>query len=217
MDAILKECSITKKAKKTILYIAVAFIILAVILYCINFSLYNADSNKYIYNYYLGFLEYKPGYLDISDSYLRHYVEFWEFPYAYIASFCLFIGLLYLLFFLMLKKMHVIITDKRVTGTTYFGRKIDLPLDSISAVGSSWLKGIKVSTSSGKVSFLFIEKSNEVYELLRQLLIDRQEKLQKINPSISHADELIKYKELLDNGIITKEEFEIFKQQLFNR
>ena len=117
----------------------------------------------------------------------------------------------------MLKKMHVIITDKRVTGTTYFGRKIDLPLDSISAVGSSWLKGIKVSTSSGKVSFLFIEKSNEVYELLRQLLIDRQEKLQKINPSISQADELIKYKELLDNGIITKEEFEIFKQQLFNR
>ena len=112
--------------------------------------------------------------------------------------------------------MHIIITDKRVTGITYFGRKVDLPLDSISAVGSSWLKGIKVATSSGKVSFLFIEKSNEVYELLKQLLIDRQEKSQKINLTISNADELIKYKELFDNGIITPEEFEEMKKRLLN-
>ena len=202
MDTILKESVISAKAKKVILTYAVGFILLGLLSFVRHLSLYNRNSNKY-YDYYYGTI--------------GHYNDFWAIPFVYVAIICLFIGLLCLLFFLMLKKTQIIITDKRVTGITHFGRKVDLPLDNISAVGSSWLKGVQVATSSGKISFLFIEKSDEVYELLRQLLIERQEKSQKIAPSISNADELIKYKELLDNGTITKEEFEVLKQQFFNR
>ena len=84
---------------------------------------------------------------------------------------------------------------------------------------SSWLKGIAVSTSSGKVSFLFIEHSKEIHDLLRQLLIDRQDqknKSQNTGTFVNNADELKKYKELLDGGVITQEEFETKKKQLLN-
>ena len=116
----------------------------------------------------------------------------------------------------MMKKMQITITDKRVCGKTYFGRSVDLPMDSISAVGSSWFNGIAVSTSSGKVSFLFIENSKGIRELLCQLLIDRQGKPQSVIPNKSNADELKKYKELFDSGIITQEEFDAKKKQLLN-
>ena len=216
MDRVLKEGSITKKAKKIILGITMVAVFLGVIFFVINISLYSADSNKYIYNYYLGGFEYSPDLLNRSGFYLCYYIDFWEFPYAYIGlSFCV-VAICFLFTFLMMKKMQITITDKRVCGKTYFGRSVDLPMDSISAVGSSWFNGIAVSTSSGKVSFLFIENSKGIRELLCQLLIDRQGKPQSVIPNKSNADELKKYKELFDSGIITQEEFDAKKKQLLN-
>ncbi len=214
MDTVLKEGSITKKAKTIILGITMVAVFLGVIFLVINISLYNADSNKYIYNYYLGNVGYLPGLLGESGFSLRYYTNFWEFPYVYIGLSFWVVAICFLFAFLMMKKMQITITDKRVCGKTYFGRSVDLPMDSISAVGSSWFNGIAVSTSSGKVSFLFIENSKGIRELLCQLLIDRQGKPQSVIPDKSNADELKKYKELFDSGIITQEEFDAKKKQL---
>lgn len=214
MDTVLKESTITKKAKTIILGITIVAVFLGAIFLIVNSSLYNADSNKYIYNDYLGNVGYLPGLLDESGFYLRYYVDFWAFPYVYIGLYFWGVAVCFLFTFFMMRKMQITVTDKRVCGKTYFGRSVDLPMDSISAVGSSWFNGIKVSTSSGKVSFLHIEKSKEIRELLCQLLIERQEKLQSDIPAKSNADELKKYKELLDGGIITQEEFDTKKKQL---
>ncbi len=216
MDTVLKEGSITKKAKTIILGITMVAVFLGVIFLVINISLYNADSNKYIYNYYLGNVGYIPGLLGKSGWSLRYYTNFWEFPYVYIGLYFWVVAICFLFTFLMMKKMQITITDKRVCGKTYFGRSVDLPMDSISAIGSSWFNGIAVSTSSGKVSFLFIENSKGIRELLCQLLIDRQGKPQSVIPNKSNADELKKYKELFDSGIITQEEFDAKKKQLLN-
>ena len=217
MDTVLKEGSITKKAKTIILGITIVAVFLGAIFLIVNSSLYNADSNTYVYNSYLGYdVEYLPGILDKDGFYLRYYVDFWEFPYVYIGLSFWVVAICFLFTFLMMKKMQITITDKRVCGKTYFGRSVDLPMDSISAVGSSWFNGIAVSTSSGKVSFLFIENSKGIRELLCQLLIDRQGKPQSVIPDKSNADELKKYKELLDSGIITQEEFDAKKKQLLN-
>lgn len=128
------------------------------------------------------------------------------------------VSLLGLFFCLILKNMEIIVTNKRVTGKTYFGKTVDLPLDSISAVGSKWLKGIAVATSSGKISFLLIKNAKEIHEEIRKLLIERQEKKALTQSStvatISTVDELKQYKELYDNGIITQEEFEQKKKHL---
>ena len=115
--------------------------------------------------------------------------------------------------------MQIVVTDKRVYGKTYFGRSVDLPMDSISAVGSKWLKGIAVATSSGKISFLLIKNAKEIHEEVRKLLIERQEKQQQAQTPVtvarvSGAEELKQYKELLDSGVITQEEFEAKKKQL---
>lgn len=202
MDTVLKKGSITKKAKKIILGIAMVDFIIGVIFLIINDSCYNAKSNKlhnYLYHYY-------------SD----HIRSFWQFPYVYIGLFFGVVAICLLFALLMMKKVQITITDRRVCGKTCFGRSVDLPIDSISAVGSSLFNGIAVSTSSGKVSFLFIEDSKGIRELLCQLLIDRQEKQQSVTLAASTPDELKKYKELLDGGIITQEEFDAKKKQLLN-
>lgn len=121
------------------------------------------------------------------------------------------------LFFLLTYFMEIIVTDKRVYGKTYFGHSVDLPLDSISSVGSSWLKGVAVATSSGKISFILLKNAKQIHKEITTLLINRQNKKKQEKPVIvsnSNAEELKKYKELLDSGIITQEEFDAKKKQL---
>lgn len=115
---------------------------------------------------------------------------------------------------------EIIVTDKRVLGKTTFNRKVDLPLDSVSAISTSAFNGISVATSSGRISFLFIKNAEKIRNELNKLIIQRQEQKAKaiaqqtsIN-QVSNADELRKYKQLLDDGIITAEEFDAKKNQL---
>ena len=111
------------------------------------------------------------------------------------------------------------ITSKRVCGTASFGKRVDLPLDSVSAIGTSWLKGVVISSSSGRIAFLLIANRDEIYESINNLLISRQSSVStqaivKQEIPLTNADELKKYKELLDCGVITQEEFDAKKKQL---
>lgn len=126
---------------------------------------------------------------------------------------------LIVIFFLFYKRMNIIVTDKRVYGTASFGRQVDLPIDSISSVGSAWFKGISVATSSERIAFRWIKNARKIHERIRDLLMIRQEKKEQAaisseNTCVKNADDLIKYKELLDGGIITQEEFDAKKKQL---
>ena len=115
-------------------------------------------------------------------------------------------------------KTELTVTNMRVYGKAMFGKRVDLPVDSISAVGTSFLKGIAVATSSGRISFLGLSNRDEIHQKISELLIARQGK-QTVTPikqeiPQSNADELRKYKELLDSDIITQEEFDAKKKQL---
>ena len=93
-----------------------------------------------------------------------------------------------------------------------------MPLDSISAVGTSAFRGIAVTTSSGAIKFNMLENRDEVQSAISGLLIDRQNKTnyneQAANSGKYDADELKKFKELLDSGVISQEEFDAKKKQL---
>lgn len=121
---------------------------------------------------------------------------------------------------LSLKDTELVISDKRVYGKTSFGKRVDLPLDSISAVGIIGKKNIAISTASGKIAFKGIKNRDAIHKELNNLLIERQNKTKsdtpvvKQEPATSNADELKKYRELLDSGIITQEEFDAKKKQL---
>lgn len=123
--------------------------------------------------------------------------------------------LLFVKFFWNVIELNV--TDKRVYGKTVFGKRVDLPLDSISSISKMKLfNGISIATSSGRISFNFIANSEEVYSVISNLLVSRQNnKKNDKNDDISGgADEIKKYKELLDSGAITQEEYDKKKNQL---
>ena len=113
---------------------------------------------------------------------------------------------------------NITVTNKRVYGIVAFRHRVDLPFDMISSVGSGYFDSIAVATSSGKICFWFVANRNEVFSTISSCLIERQGnssvKPENQNTTLSNADELKKYKELLDSGIITQEEFDAKKKQL---
>ena len=149
---------------------------------------------------------------EYPDVYLLDYIM-WIFPFSAITI------ALWIYFFAMFRKFELVITDKRVYGKAVFGKRVDLPLDKVSAVGTSFLKGIDVGTSSGRIKFKLVKNQDEIHSALSKLLMERQEKETKSTVveniiSTSNADELKKFKDLLDSGVITQEEFDEKKKQL---
>ena len=137
------------------------------------------------------------------------------------AIYCIFLGLalmIYaLLFILATTSNSLYITNKRIYGKAMFGRRVDLPVDSISAVGSGLFKGITITSASGRISFLCLANRDEIHCAVSDLLANRNAtQTHPILPQIEKddAEELRKYKKLLDDGIITQEEFDAKKKQL---
>lgn len=122
--------------------------------------------------------------------------------------------------YLWLRSYELTVTNKRVLGRVLWVKRVDLPIDSVSAISTiNLLKAVSVSTSSGRISFLFLKNANEIYEVINDLIITRQKQNKQMNESKSadtkgSADELKKYKELLDSGVISQEEFDAKKKQL---
>lgn len=211
MENVKITSSISKKTKNIILGISVSCLILALtFLICLSFA--GSFICKDDYHYYDKWNDITHTYSDCGSR---------DNPFAnFFSGIAFFAGCFFLIFFpffLLISKMQIIVTDKRVYGKTYFGRSVDLPIDSISAVGSSMFNGIAVATSSGKIKFLFIEESNVVREEILKLIIARQDEKKIQNAQLkptNDIDEIKKYKELLDSGVITEEEFNQKKKQL---
>lgn len=122
--------------------------------------------------------------------------------------------------YLWLRNYELTVTDKRIYGRVALGKIVDLPVDSISATAKiRFLKGVSVSTSSGRISFRAIKNADEIYEVINNLLIERQQKSVNATviesaPKTDEVEQIKKYKDLLDSGIITQEEFDMKKKQL---
>lgn len=119
------------------------------------------------------------------------------------------------------KKVQITVTNKRVFGVSGGGKRVDLPLDSISAVGTSIFSGLAVTTASGAIRFAMLKNRDELHEAISKLLVERQDKQKAVATTTikqeipqSNADELAKFKSLLDQGIISQEEFDEKKKQL---
>ena len=146
-------------------------------------------------------------------------LDYWSAPTFYL-------GVIFLLlagfFFWQMSRGKLIVTNTRVTGKASFGKQVDLPIGKISAVALGAFRQLSIGTSSGNIHFWFIQNRNEVHAALSDIIAKAQieNTNQKIDTSSatpiasSNADEIKKYKELLDMGIITQEEFDAKKKQL---
>lgn len=118
----------------------------------------------------------------------------------------------------IMRNCELTITDKRAYGNIG-SKRVDLPIDSISSIGINGSYTLSISTSSGNLTFRAIQNAAEFHKVLSKLLIERQNEKKKTveikqEIQLSGADEIKKYKELLDSGIITQEEFDAKKKQL---
>lgn len=109
------------------------------------------------------------------------------------------------------------VTNKRVYGQTLLGRRVDIPLDSISSISLTLglLSGVSVASSSGRITFLFLIERDKIYNVISDYIIERQSHNSKQKETnTDNFDELKKYKGLLDSGVITQEEFDAKKKQI---
>ena len=118
--------------------------------------------------------------------------------------------------FLKIPPPELIVTDKRVYGKIGTVKKVDLPINQVSAIGTGIFKSITISTSSGAIHLWGISNRNEVTNAISQLITQYQQvpTVQTATGSQSNAEELKKLKDLLDMGVITQEEFDAKKKQL---
>jgi len=77
-------------------------------------------------------------------------------------------------FYMMMKNCQLVITDKKIFGQDAFGKNVSLPLDKISAVSTNMLQSLTITTSSGKISFGLITNGNEAWQIINDLLVERQ-------------------------------------------
>ena len=121
----------------------------------------------------------------------------------------------------LLENIELTLTDMRVFGYNTLGKRIDLPIDSISAVGINKLfKSIILTTASGSIKFSFLYEYRKFHSEINKLILNRQVKFTTAPQQVknvtkeSNADELKKYKDLLDTGAITEEEYNAKKKEL---
>lgn len=154
-----------------------------------------------------------------SSPFEMAWENFFQYEFLTITTIVLAcIAVLYLVY-IWLNKVELTVTDKRVYGRAAFGKRVDLPIDSVSAIGTSLFKGISVATSSGVIKFAVIKNRDEIHSAVSKLLMERQGKpavttTNKQEVPKSNAQELKEFKELLDCGVISQEEFDAKKKQL---
>ena len=193
------------------LIVAVTGVVLFIIYLLIDVSLYASEFNRLAAKNYSWF-DYKSP-LDMAIKRDGGLVVVLLIPIVF--------AILAFLIYRIYSKVELTVTDKRVYGVAKFGKRVDVPFDSISAVGTSAMKGIAVTTASGAIKFKFIKNRDAIHSAISRILVERQGKAKPVTTTTikqevpqSNADELKKYKELLDSGVITQEEFDAKKKQL---
>ncbi len=144
--------------------------------------------------------------------------ETYMLPVPIIGGFILIVWGIVLLFYV--NNCEICVTDKRIYGKAVFGVRVDIPVDSVSSVGTMQLfKGVSVASASGRIKFLYISNAEEIHKVISDILINRQRNSGRYTPAAQNTDtvdRLKKYKELLDSGVITQEEFDAKKKELLN-
>lgn len=209
----MEENIIIKSKPCDLKKVCIAIVIIGAILSIIIFS--GAMHNQMNYLYY----NFWSLYDTYADTFMRALRYTFEEDLYFIIPFATFTFIAGLIYFL-LRRYELAVTDKRIYGKIVLGKRVDLPIDSVSAISTiRLLKGVSVSTSSGRIFFLAIQNADEIYTVMNDLLIERQQKKDNAAvaatvPQSDEADQLKKYKDLLDSGVITQEEFDAKKKQL---
>ncbi len=123
------------------------------------------------------------------------------------------LNLLSLLVWLWQKSHSLTVTNKRVYANVKLGKRVDLPLDSITAIAIGLFKGISISTPSGRITLWFIKNRDEIHQMLMNLVLARQTKagVQEEPTTSSCGDEDFV---ALDSDLVETVEFDEEERQI---
>jgi len=117
------------------------------------------------------------------------------------------------------EKCEITVTDNRIWGKLKGGVDVDIPLNQVTGIHTCSFNGISVS-SIGKVSnFYLMPNREEVMKGISYLLArgnsqNSSATVMSASEPTGDAAKIKQYKELLDAGVISQEEFEAKKKQI---
>lgn len=128
-------------------------------------------------------------------------------------------GAIHFILYITARNNELILTNYKITGTYNRHLSLNIPIDSISSVSKGWQGSLCITCAGNKYNISFVGNRDAFCSKLNSLLNDRTQ--QAIKGSLivkqgSNFDEIAKLKQLLDNGVITQEEFEAKKKQLLD-
>ena len=71
-------------------------------------------------------------------------------------------------------KREIVVTDKRIRLLSFRGKRLDLPLDSISVIRTKIFKGLFIGTPAGFIK-VSVNDCDSVYDAILELIIARQQ------------------------------------------
>ena len=235
-EKILIKSYSSKKMKLFFMGLGIAILILSVIILVSAIRLAKLNAARYLHYYMFSYSECDfcgKFVSDVSDNQISHILEFhsdklyeyglFSYDSTWFILHWLFLFLASILFFIYfsLSRCSITVTNKNISGRTFLGKKVVLPVHMVSAYSTSKIfSSVAISTSSGFIHFPCIGNYSEIANVLQQLLNERQQKTETQKDIISEQnnskklDDLIKLKNLLDAGIITQEEFDIKKKEI---
>lgn len=175
--------------------------------------------------------------------YLKGYPRYvWDVPYRriyyhsfvnfYIESFfvyncygwMLIIGALIVIVGIIMKlcteKCELTVTDEAVFGKRIFRKKVYIPLNEITSIKPWPFSGVLISSITGVSIFPCFKNRNDIIKVLTPLITKSQQTssqtINTINKNSNEIERLKDLKVLLDDGVITQEEFELMKNQILN-
>lgn len=106
------------------------------------------------------------------------------------------------------KNQELIITPQKIYGSIN-RKRIELPVDKITAVETSRRQGITVTTSAGRITVDMCINRDEIADIISKLLFCR------VNGRPCDGVYTLKiYRELLEEGTITQEEYQEKEKEL---
>ena len=137
------------------------------------------------------------------------------FPFILFAVFMIIGGFSTAVSGLRTLNQKIALTENCLMCNSYNGGTLNLQYEKIISVNKNdAMKMIVINIGTAKpISFLNLLNYNEVFEFINKKISEISNEKASVN-SIGAADELKKYKDLLDQGIITQEEFDAKKKQI---
>lgn len=161
------------------------------------------------------------GYEYDMETYLMQ-GTFWQYLFNKKVEFVLFIAILVLFIVLLIgsvlyiadKKTELTIHENAITGKKINGKTVQFLLKDIKSVETTKTQGLKITGAGIRYDIHLLQNAEEMKNVIMDMLAKVHQELPAVAVVGSSANDIKEYKELLDSGVITQEEFDAKKKQL---